>query len=111
MKGKLALILTFVGGCPVLQATEFSTGFGSEYNHAMEVSGQHDWILDDPTPNLSFFVRLNGSDAAAFGGFYDVPSASKATLAHPVGIPLAGASFRVSVSILPCTSLYPGRDS
>jgi hypothetical protein len=92
-------------------AGEFTTGFGTEYNHGGQVAGQHDWTIDDPTPDLSFFVRLNGSDAAAFGGFFDVPAGPRVRLSHPVGLPLAGSSFRVSMAVLPSTLMYPGRDT
>jgi hypothetical protein len=111
MKIHAVLSLFFVASLQTGRASEFSTGFGTEYNHAGEVSGQNDWTISDPTPDLSFFVRLNGSDAAALGGFYDVPTGSSATLSHPVEMPLTGSSFHVSLAILSSTNLFPGRDT
>jgi hypothetical protein len=111
LKAHKPLISLILGIPASLPATELSTGFGAEYNHSVEVSGQNDWSIDDPTANLTFFVRLNGSDAAAFGGFYDIPAGPETILSHPVGIPLAGASLQVSLAFLSSTSLYPGTDS
>jgi hypothetical protein len=111
MKILAVLFAFYVALLPKVHSADFSTTFGSDYNHEGEVSGQNGWTIDDPTSDLSFFVLLNGSDAAALGGFYAVPEGSIATLSHPAGIPLAGSTFRVSIAILPSTDLFPGRDA
>jgi hypothetical protein len=96
---------------PLAPAAEFSTGFGAGYNYSGEVSGQNEWIINDPTPDLSFFVKMNGSDAAALGGFYDAPGGPGTTLSHPVDIPADGSCFRASFAVLPSTQQFPGRDT
>ena len=108
----LAVLFAFYAAfVPKVHSTDFSTTFGSDYNHEVEVSGQNGWVIDDPTPDLSFFVLQNGSDAAAFGGFFAAPGGPGVTLSRPAGIPLAGSTFRVSIAILPSTDLFPGRDA
>ena len=114
MRMVLALSLAFVGLQETGHATGgYTTGFESGFNcgPGAELAGQESWSIDDPTENLSFFVRLNGSTAAGLGGYYDTPATGSVGLSHPVGIPLSGASFHATTAVIKSTRLFPGRDS
>lgn len=106
----LLVILSFPSTFAV-SAASYSTGFDTGFDVQAAVAGQQGWIIDDPTVDLSFFVRMNGSFAAALGGYYDVPVGNSVRLSHAVGIPFAGSSFRVNVAVISSTVLYPGRDA
>ncbi len=111
MKPFLILLAVVLGQLPAARAQGYSTGFGTDYDKGIEVAGQNGWNISDPTPYLSYFVRLNGSNAAALGGYYDSPMGQSARLFHHVGIPFSGASFFCLAAVIPSTQEYPGRDT
>jgi hypothetical protein len=111
MKIPKTLLAFAIAGISPAIATGYSTGFGTEYNYNVDVAGQEEWVIDDPTPHLSFFVDLNRNRAAALGGYYDAPLGLRTRLSHPVRVPLAGASFAVNMVMIESTETFPGRDS
>jgi hypothetical protein len=92
-------------------AAGYSTSFNSGYITSQQLAGQDGWVIDDNTPNLSFFVNWNGSNAGALGGYHDVPIGTSARLSHPVSLPFAESSFGADFGVIPSTVTFPGRDS
>lgn len=112
MKTAFALIAAIIACSGHAGASGYSTGFNTGYDYARDLAGQEGWEIDDLTSGLSFFVEVNGSIAGALGGYYNAPPGpALVKLSHPVGIPLARATFSVSIVVLGSTAKFPGRDS
>lgn len=100
----------------------FTTSFpvGTFGTLGMEVAGVDGWVINDPgsdnaPPNPLSFVaaNINGSPAAALGGWNDVPLAgapSTVYLSHSVNVGLQTASFSTQFAISASNFAFPGRD-
>jgi hypothetical protein len=100
--------IAFLGVC---SGAGYSTNFNSGYNNTLAVAGQDGWTINDSTPDLSFFVTYNLSDAAAVGGYYDNSALANVRLSHSLSLPLVQTSLGADFAIVPSTLAFPGRDT
>ena len=90
-------------------AASYSTGFTSATGP--EIDGFDGWIDSETTNhNLSFLVNWNGSNAAAYGGLFDVPISSTVGLTHAYGEALGITSAAFNFTIVDSNNLFPNRD-
>lgn len=90
-------------------AASYSTGFTSATGP--EIDGYDGWVDSETTnQNLSFLVNWNGSNAAAYGGLFDVPISSTVGLTHAYGDALGITSAAFDFTIVDSNNTFPNRD-
>jgi len=102
----------------------FTTTFpASTFDNGTEVQGKDGWGISDPGSDLdgdsipdgylSFVTSLNGSAAAAVGGYYNaplVPAPTTVFLSHAAPSDLQFTTFSASFDIAGSDEFAPGRD-
>lgn len=115
------LVFTLLAAATSAHAVNFSAGFDApEFsidNETDDVAGQNGWVIDDPTPDLSFFVNWGylgseeGNQGAAVGAYLDSPVNDRVELAHAYGGRLVDSLATLKFAVQPSTPEYPGADS
>jgi len=106
---------------PFAQSQILIAGFDSpEYNTdnvTADVAGQNGWVINDPTPDISFFVEFGyagsapGNHGAALGGWLDTPVEPLVELSNTYGGPLVNSFLSLKFAVQSSTADFPGRDS
>lgn len=115
MKNCIVLVFSSLALAGFSKAAGYSANFDSGYNTANDVSGQQGWLIDDPKPELSFFINLTTasgtSTAGAVGGFYEAPTGDSVRLSHSLSLPFNETTFGVDMAVVSSTAAFPSRDT
>ncbi|MBP7949786.1 MAG: PEP-CTERM sorting domain-containing protein [Verrucomicrobiales bacterium] len=97
----------------LLSAASLTTGNFAGYNTAPgdDLVGQHSWASNDNTDDLTFFVTLNGNNAAGVGGLWSAPALRNVDVYNSYGGSLVGTTFDVNFYLSGSTPGFPDRDS
>ena len=78
---KLSLVIAFSAVVLVANArgASYVSNFDS-FDDQLDVAGNDGWGINDPSEGLSFIVSLNGTNAAALGGYYANPAPTTQTV-------------------------------
>lgn len=115
------LSLIALVAAPLAHTQILTAGFDSpEYNTdnaAVDVAGQNGWVINDPTPDISFFVLFGytgsapDNHGAAIGGYLDTPVEPFVELSNTYGGPLADSILSLKFAVPSSSDAFPGRDT